>query len=304
MPLSSDHFAIQDLSTTIHATKRATKRVHKSLEAAEQLLPLHFLKDQDDSDVLVLQEKALTVITEAIKEYMIREIAQGWRVWGVFVQRHRQECRYLSSIRIQTIWRMRQARQVLARKIQIRDKKRRKAERKRQLEAEKLERLRNRSALSIQRQFHGQQARQVFSYLMRRKAGATRLQSLVRSFFSKKVLWAKQDVAAQEQRGAIALQKVFRAYVARGEVVQLRRKYQREARDAELMDKGFVVTQYFQEQGATLVLQRWWHNLNKERTPFIFKGHTAAIAIQKLVRKYLVRNHTHDALWRRRQVVL
>ena len=140
MPLSSDHFAIQDLSTTIHATKRATKRVHKSLEAAEQLLPLHFLKNQDASDVLVVQEKALTVITEAIKEYMIREIARGWRVWGVFVRQHRQECRYLSSIRIQTIWRMRQARQVLARKIQIRDKKRRKAERKRQLEAEKLER--------------------------------------------------------------------------------------------------------------------------------------------------------------------
>ena len=125
----------------------------------------------------------------------------------------------------------------------------------------------------------------------------------MRSFFSKKVLWGKQDVAAQERRGAIALQKVYRAFVARGEVVLLRRKYQREARDAELMDKGFVVTQYFQEQGATLVLQRWWHNLNKERLPFIFKGHTAAITIQKLVRKYLVRNHTHDALWRRRQVV-
>merc|ERR1719460_1021659 len=96
----------KDLTTTIHATKRATKRVHKTLEAAEQLLPLHFLKNQDASDVnLVVQEKALTLITEAIKEYMIREIAQGWRLWGVFVRRHREECRYLSSIRIQTIWR-------------------------------------------------------------------------------------------------------------------------------------------------------------------------------------------------------
>ena len=290
---------LQDLSATIHASKRATKRVHKHLEAAEKMLPLHFLKTQEAS---AQQEKALTLIINALKFFMRRDLKAGWKRWEVFIRRHRQECRFLSSIRIQTVWRMRQASKVLARKIQLRDKQLRKAERKRILEAQKLERRRLRSAISLQKNYRAMRARQLFKYMVQRQLGATRFQCLVRTFFSKKILWAKQDLAARQRRGAIALQTVFRAFEARREVDLLRRKHLREVRDAELTDKAFVVTRYFQEQGATLVLQRWWHSVNKVREPFVFKGHKTVVPLQALVRRRIVRKKTREILWHKRQV--
>ena len=290
---------MQDLSATIYATKRATIRVHKHLEAAEQMLPLHFLKSQAAS---AQTEKAMTLIIDAIKFTINRDMIQGWRRWTVFVKRRRQESRFLSSIRIQTVWRMQQARKVLARKVQVRDKQLRKAERKRQLEAQKLQRLRLKSSTLVQKNFRGMQARERFHYMVRRQAGATRMQSLVRTFFSKKILWAKQDLAARQERGAIALQSVFRGYEGRRRAQLVRLKKAREARDAQLADKAFVVTRYFQEQGATLVLQRWWHSVRKVRVPFEFKGHDAVIPLQALVRGYLVQKHTSEELTRRRKV--
>ena len=265
------------------------------------MLPLHFLKSQAAS---AQTEKAMTLIIDAIKFTMHGDLVQGWRRWTVFVKRHRQERRYLSSIRVQTVWRMRQARKVLARKVQVRDKQLRKAERKRQLEAQKLQRLRMKSATSVQKNYRAMQARVRFKYMVQQRLlGATRMQSFVRTFLSKKILRAL-DLAARQKRGAIALQSLFRGYEGRRRADLLRRKKLREARDAQLTDKAFVVTRFFQEQGATLLLQRWWHSMRKVRVPFEFKGHDAVIPLQTLLRKYLVQKSTSQELARRRKVRL
>ena len=101
---------------------------------------------------------------------------------------------------------------------------------------------------------------------------------------------------AKERDGATRIQSLMRMKLGARRASRLRSFHLRMRDNKRLLDREFVVKNYFQEQGAAMTLQHWLKHRLHNRREWRFRGHDHAVLIQRNVRGFLVRSCHGDAL--------